>query len=214
MSCINVKNYRPPAVNMKEILRYAGAPEDCGDLIDLLRECLPEVSGRLSYRVCYGEFPVSIDGEWVDLGFTRSNSEDLRRALSRASGVIVFSATVGIEMDRIIARYGRLSPAKGLLFQAIGAERVESLCTRFEKDMRKEYWVSGWKICPRFSPGYGDIPLSMQSDILNTLDAARQIGVTLGESLLMSPTKSVTALMAITQLRGRAPLPLACQMKL
>ncbi len=211
MSCIFVKNYRAPVVNMREILRYAGAPEDRGDLIDLLRECLPELNGKLSYRVSYGEFPVSMDGEWVDLGFTRSRSEDLRRALSCAAGVIVFSATVGIEMDRLIARYSRISPAKALLFQAIGAERVESLCARFEKDMRKEYQPSGWKIRPRFSPGYGDIPLSMQRDILNVLDASRQIGVTLNESLVMSPTKSVTALMAITPLRGREPLPLSCQ---
>ena len=50
---------------------------------------------------------------------------------------------------------------------------------------------------PRFSPGYGDLPLSMQTDIFRVLDCPRKVGLTLNNSLLMSPSKSVTAIMGI-----------------
>ena len=50
---------------------------------------------------------------------------------------------------------------------------------------------------PRFSPGYGDLPLEMQRDIFRVLDCSRKIGLTLNESLLMSPSKSVTAIVGI-----------------
>ena len=50
---------------------------------------------------------------------------------------------------------------------------------------------------PRFSPGYGDLPLSLQRDIFRVLDCPRKIGLTLNESLLMSPSKSVTAIVGL-----------------
>ncbi len=208
MSCIYVKHYRAPSLNVREILRYAGSREEASDLLPLLRECLAEIEGKLSYRICYGVFPVSSQEEWIDLGFSQSNSKDLRKTLFGCEGVIVFGATVGIEMDRLIARSARISPAKALMLQSIGAERVESLCRRFELDMRREYEKKGWKILPRFSAGYGDIPLTMQREILDVLNATRKIGVSLNQSLLMSPSKSVTAMLGIRAIRGRELLPL------
>jgi cobalamin-dependent methionine synthase I len=50
---------------------------------------------------------------------------------------------------------------------------------------------------PRFSPGYGDLSLSVQSDLLNVLDARRNIGLTLSDSLMMIPQKSVTAIVGL-----------------
>ena len=50
---------------------------------------------------------------------------------------------------------------------------------------------------PRFSPGYGDLPLELQKDVFRVLDCPRKIGLSLNESLLMSPSKSVTAIIGI-----------------
>ncbi len=50
---------------------------------------------------------------------------------------------------------------------------------------------------PRFSPGYGDLPLALQPDLLHFLNAQRWVGITVGKTLLMSPMKSVTAIMGI-----------------
>ena len=50
----------------------------------------------------------------------------------------------------------------------------------------------------RFSPGYGDFPFSQQRDFFDVLDITRRIGVSLTESGLMLPQKSVTALIGVS----------------
>ena len=91
-------------------------------------------------------------------------------------------------------KYSKISPSKALMFQALGAERIESLCDTFCNDMNNELGV---RLKPRFSAGYGDLPLEVQKDIFRVLDCPRKIGLTLNDSLLMSPTKSVTAIVGI-----------------
>ena len=49
----------------------------------------------------------------------------------------------------------------------------------------------------RFSPGYGDFDLKYQKDILEYLDANKKIGISLTDSLMMIPTKSITAIIGI-----------------
>ena len=56
---------------------------------------------------------------------------------------------------------------------------------------------SGARLRPRFSPGYGDLPLEMQKDIFSLLGCPSNVGITLNESLIMSPSKSVTAIVGI-----------------
>ena len=89
-------------------------------------------------------------------------------------------------------KYSKISPVKALIFQAIGAERIEKLCDVFCKDIAKER-----KTKPRFSPGFGDLPLTIQKDIFAALDCGKNIGLSLTDSMLMSPTKSVTAIVGI-----------------
>ena len=98
-------------------------------------------------------------------------------------------------LDRLIARYSSLSPVRALCLQAIGAERIESLCDTFQTELC--YATFHGRIHARFSPGYGDLPLDFQREIFRTLDCPRRIGLSLSESLLMSPSKSVTALIGI-----------------
>ena len=197
MGTVSIKKYRQPYWDRKEILRYAGAKEATDEVSALLEECLAEAEGKLSYQVCYAIFPVREEGEMLDLGFARTASAHLRKNLSGCGEVAVFGATVGLELDRLIARYSRISPARALLFQAIGAERIEALCDCFNEEIGMEARARGKVTRPRFSPGYGDLPLDLQRDIFRVLDCSRKIGLTLNDSLLMTPTKSVTALIGI-----------------
>ena len=96
-------------------------------------------------------------------------------------------------IDRLITKYTTVSPVKSLVFQGIGAERIEALCDAFCRYIEKEYS----KTKPRFSPGYGDLDLSFQREIFEVLQCSKKIGVTLNGSLLMSPTKSVTAIIGV-----------------
>ena len=194
-----IKDYQAPAIRYDEILRYACAGRGVQDplLQEQIVHCIKEFEGRLSYRVCYELFPVHVSEEAVVFPFARCLSRDLSKNLQDCSEVLLFAATVGRAPDRMMMRYGRTAPAKALLFSAIGSERIESLCDLFEEEQRTLFQAQGKTLCPRFSPGYGDLPLALQKEIFAVLQPERSIGVTLNDSLLMSPCKSVTALIGI-----------------
>ena len=188
------RTYEAPAFCRGEILRYAGCGNANDEIMPLLESCIKEAENHLVYRVCYRELSFGLNGDMCDFEVFRFRSANLASNLESCKSVILFAATVGVGIDRLIAKYGRLSPAKALMFQAIGAERIEALCDTFCKDIEVELH-SGPR--PRFSPGYGDLPLSVQRDIFSVLDCGKRIGLVLNDSLLMSPSKSVTAFMGI-----------------
>ena len=119
-------------------MRYAGVKGEAAELDALLDECLKELDGKLSCKVCYSEYPVKIEGDAIDITFAMVSSKDLAKNLKGCGHVLVFAATVGLGVDRLIAKYGSISPTKSLLFQAIGAERIESLCN-FIKTTTKDF---------------------------------------------------------------------------
>ena len=186
-----------PPVNRQEVLRYAAAGDASPEVTALLEDALAEALPLLSSRVCWAEFPLARRGDLLDLGFSETGSTALRQNLRHCEKLVVFAATIGLGLDRLITRYGRISPAKALLLQAIGAERIEALCDSFCEMVRREASASGLYPAPRFSPGYGDLPITLQEDIFRVLDCSRKIGLTLNESLLMSPSKSVTAIVGL-----------------
>ncbi len=191
------KIYDAPQINTREIMRYAQISQSAPETDALINNCLKEVREKLTFKVCYAHFTINICDEIINFGFAKTNSVSLRKNLQGCESIILFAATVGIEIDRLIAKYSRISPAKALMFQAIGTERIESLCDAFNNDITAEYRALGMDTSPRFSPGYGDLPLELQSDVFNVLDCPRKIGISLNESLLMSPSKSVTAIIGI-----------------
>ena len=186
-----------PSWNKHEIMRYAcirGANDTYNDLIDA---CIAEAEAVLSYRVCYAILPVSYTDDQLYIGKINAPYQTIGKAIRNAEEVLLFAATVGAPFDRLIQKYSLLEPSKALMMQAIGAERAESLCDAFCGMMKTELCRNGKCLTPRVSPGYGDIPMEMQRDIFTVLDCSRQIGLTLDESLLMSPSKSVTAIAGI-----------------
>ncbi|MBR6788698.1 MAG: Vitamin B12 dependent methionine synthase activation subunit [Clostridia bacterium] len=165
--------------------------------LDILNECIDEISEKLTYKVCFCRVSVSICDDKVDFGFSVTHSVDLTKNLNGCDNAIIFSATIGIELDRAIAKYSVVSPIKALFFQAIGAERIESLCDVFNDDAERTSFSENKYTRPRFSPGYGDFSLDFQKEIFRLLDCPRKIGLTLNDSLLMSPSKSVTGIIGI-----------------
>ena len=183
--------------NLGEINRYLGVKEENSDIRRLINECISEAEDAFTYKVCYREFDLKFEDEFIDLGFDKVKSKKLEKNLFSCEKIILFSATVGAGIDRLIKRYSRISESKAVIFQAIGSERVESLCNLFNNEIKEEFSCKCCSLKPRFSPGYGDFDLECQRKIISVLDCPRAIGVTLNESLLMSPSKSVTALIGI-----------------
>ena len=189
-----VKRYRNIEPDLSEVRRYAGCPKT-GEDDPLMLSCLSEL-GEIRGRVCWTRFPVTRTEDGLDLGFCRTSSKSLGINLKDCSSLVLFPCTLGLDLDRLLAKYGRLSPAKALWFQAIGAAGVEALCDRFCEEIRSGE-DGPVRTQPRYSPGFGDFGLEYQPFIFSALDCQRHIGLTLTDSFLMSPTKSVTALVGV-----------------
>ena len=159
-----------------------------------MNECIEEATQTLSYKACYCILPVNISGNTIDFGAFNVNSEKLTINLKDCEKTVLFGATLGTNIDRLIMKYGKISPTKALFFQAIGATMIEALCDEFCNEIKSNLNVN---LKSRFSPGYGDLDLSCQKDIFKILNCSKNIGLTLNDSLLMSPTKSVTAFVGI-----------------
>lgn len=187
------KTFDAPNINRREVLRYAKARE-CEELSSLVDSVIKEAEGAFTYKVCYTELEVQVSESGVDFSFFTAKSKSLAKNLNGCTRAIVFGATVGLGIDRLVAKYSRTSPSRALILNALGAERIEALCDEFCKSIKEEY---GAELCPRFSPGYADLPLDFQKEIFNLLDLPKRAGITLTDTMLMSPTKSVTAIIGI-----------------
>ena len=194
---VYTKSYPAPEIDRKEILRYAGVKEATAEICALMEECLTLCADSLSYNVCYMSLPIKVSCESIDLGFASVSSSCLKKNLLGCDSIVLFAATLGSALDRLITRYGALSPSKAFMLQAIGAERIEALCNTFNREISAEAKADGKGTAPRFSAGYGDFPLEYQKEICEVLDCQRKIGITLQKSLIMLPTKSVTAIIGI-----------------
>ena len=120
---------------------------------------------------------------------------------SRLAGkdVVLLCGTIGSEFDTWQRRLSALSAADALISQRIGLDAVEKVMDELEKRLRLEVEVEveGRKLKPRRSPGYGDLPLELSREIINRLDATKKIGVSITDSNLLVPSKSVTAICEI-----------------
>lgn len=187
-------------LNEREVWRYAGyrglTNEITEELKQILKQVMDELKQVCTYKVCYRRMDIRWKNDMPLLPFP-STSKNLAKCLRGSSQIVLFAATIGLEIDRYIARYQKLSPVKALIAQAYGAERIENLCDTFCNEIQDMVMKEGYCCSTRYSPGYGDLPLETQVEIFKLLDCSRQIGISLNSSLLMSPSKSVTAIMGL-----------------
>lgn len=183
-------------LNVSETLRYLGygrtnVPSE--SVRGLLCECESEILAAQDLRACYSVFDIAAEGEKLDLGFAKVESHSLSLNLAGCKKIVLFACTAGAGIDRLIAKYSRISPAKAAVMQAAGAALVEDWCEELCGMFKREYGATK----PRFSCGYGDLPLTLQRDIFTALSVAKNIGITLSDDCFMTPTKSVTAIVGI-----------------
>ncbi len=178
----------------KEALRYMGYKKGIPseELDEIYEECLREYKKAALYKAAFKEIPVTVSDGAVDFGFCRIENENLCKNLKDCKSAVIFAATAGVGVDRLIMRYSKISPAKGMICDCIASSAIEVWC-----DEVNESCVGNRKSRPRFSPGYGGVSLEYQKDILIFLDAERRLGITLNNSLMMAPIKTVTAFVGI-----------------
>ena len=123
-------------------------------------------------------------------------SRDLGRNLSGCSKVALLAATLGPQVDALIRRHSSMNPVYASILQATGAMFIEELVDITNSEIKKIAEAAGLKTKPRYSPGYGDVPLEVQKDFFRLLPCTR-IGLTLMDTLIMAPEKSVTAFVGL-----------------
>lgn len=183
-------------VNRREVYRYLGygshGPDD--RTIQLVEECLVKLESVSAPRFFSRSFPLHFLPEGgMDFGCFQTVSYDLAKNLENCDKVIFFAATLGTGPDMLLRRYERLEMSRAVVIQAAAAAMIESWCDRKNEELRREAAGRGEYLRPRYSPGYGDFSLQCQRGVINALQAEKTVGITLTESLLMTPTKSVTA---------------------
>lgn len=181
-------------IDRKQTLRYLGyyGAKSTDGIQAELETCEKLILPALSPRACFEEFAIS-RGDMLDLGFAKTESKSLAANLEGCNKIVLFAATVGAEVDRLILKYGKLSPARALILQAMGSAAIECWCDDINDIIKKKYGEAK----PRFSCGYGDLPLELQRDIFTALCVTKRLGITLSDNLFMTPTKSVTAIIGI-----------------
>ena len=194
-------------VNRREIYRYLGyrgqLPDDT--VCQMVEEVLQEILRVIKPKNVYQSYECSVQNGEVILqnGIQKEGivfrSRNLADNLAQCHKVILVAATLGVEADKLIGRYEIMNMAKASVAQACSAACIEAYCNLLQEEIRKQALDEGFYLRPRFSPGYGDLPLEAQKTFFSCVECTKRLGLTLTDSLLMYPTKSVTAFIGMTK---------------
>lgn len=192
-----VKHYESPSpINTRTVLRYMGAREDDARLLGRVILAINALKGMLAYRTVYAVYPVTVTEDTVSFPFTSVKSLSLARHLRGCTYAVLMAATIGDATDRMMEKT-KDEPLTALIYQSIGSERIEALCDSLESEIAWGASRKGYTARRRFSPGYGDLPLTFQKEMFAVLDCPSKIALTLRDTMIMAPTKSVSAIIGM-----------------
>lgn len=195
---MRIKFLREPHVRRAEMLRYAR----CGDGVGVEKEAEQAqrlVDDLIRPAAASVVFDIKRDGEKLFVADTELEGKSIKKLLAPCKKCVVMAITVGFELDMKIAALGSSSPALSLLADAAASSAVEDACDACCESIESELGV---KLTPRFSPGYGDLPLNIQPALLTLTNARRDLGLTVGSGCMLSPIKSVTAIAGIKEVKN------------
>lgn len=185
-------------LDTKEILRYMGYPEDCA-ADERIGAMIEKCSAQLLFlaRPKYIEKQFAIDRADNEIRLVgseiRLGGQSIYKHLSDCESCVVMAATLGIEADRAIRRAQLSSVSEALVMDACATTYIEAFCDEAEAEINQKYGACNF----RFSPGYGDLPISLQRELLLLLQAEKRIGLCVNASNLLIPGKSVTAILGV-----------------
>lgn len=195
---MRIKLLREPHVRRAEMLRYAR----CGDGVGVEKEAEQAqrlVDDLIRPAAAAVVFDIKRDGEKLFVADTELEGKSIKKLLAPCNKCVVMAITVGFELDMKIAALGSASPALSLLADAAASSAVEDACDACCESIESELGV---KLTPRFSPGYGDLPMNIQPALLTLTNARRDLGLTVGSGCMLSPIKSVTAIAGIKEVKN------------
>ena len=184
-------------INRSDVLRYVGwfhdtLPPKMDKLVD---RCISETAALCVPRWRFTRVSVQKTPEGMLLGNELLlTGNDARQLLDGCESAYLLGATIGVRVESVIRQKMLTAPDEGVLFDAAASSAVEAVADRAEAAIREQ---EPQPLTVRFSPGYGDLPITVQPTLLKLLDAPRKLGLSLTDSLLLTPTKSITAILGV-----------------
>ena len=179
-----------------EALRYLGFGQKQPDntTLTLLRRAAQELAATVQERIIFLMLPLTMEDSCVFAGNARFESAKLAAHLSASERCVLLCATLGVGVDRLLARYSAREMGYAAVLNAAASAWIEAFLDEWQQGFLLEH--PEFSAVSRFSPGYGDWDIADQPKILNLLSAWR-IGVTATQSHMLVPVKSVTAILGL-----------------
>ncbi len=196
----------PSRLDLDEVLRCMGCPPEQADPVtrEAAEQAASDILGVMEPRWTWRIFPLREQPEGVLLeGGLLLPGESIRSHLAGCSRGILFCATLGTGPDLLIRRAGTGSMLRTLALDCAASAGVEAVCDWIEETLQQQ--MPDMHFRWRFSPGYGDLPVSLQPEILRVLDAGRRTGLTATPSCILLPRKSVTAVLGLSDTPAPPP---------
>lgn len=185
--------------NTDEVLRYLGAdanaPEDLRQQVETLAQ---ELAQRIQPRYTYRLYPLIRERNHFYLpqtGMTLAG-RTAGTMLDTCDQAVLLCCTLGAEFDALLRARQARDMAQAAILDACGSALVEAGCDALTAELAAQF--PDRHLTDRFSPGYGDLPLTLQPMICTALDTHRRLGVHVTASLLLNPGKSVTAIIGLS----------------
>ena len=185
--------------DIDEALRYLGVgPHPPKELRQQAAAVAEELSAQVQPRYTYKLFPLVREADGFRLSGTDLllSGQTVQRMLAQCGQAILLACTLGTKFDDMVRSAQARNMARAVILDACGSALVEKGCDEAERDIAVRF--PGLYLTDRFSPGYGDLPLSLQPGICAVLDAERRVGIHVTPSFLMNPSKSVTAVIGLS----------------
>lgn len=178
---------------VSEALRYLGIRDD--SMRPQAEQMLRSITEtpRYTYRV----FDLTFQEGIPSLSGLILPGNTAKKMLAGCEKAVLLSCTMGLQFDARLRALQARSMADALILNACGSALVEQGCDEAEKEISARF--PDLYLTDRFSPGYGDLPLDTQKGICAALDVHRRLGISLTDSMLMNPSKSVTAIIGLSR---------------
>lgn len=189
------------SIDEDEVLRYLGhkdqeIDENINNLID---ESIEEMQNIIMPKTIYREFQIERIQDKLHLTGSELNlqGKSIEGHLKDSNKCLLIALTLGYKVDRLISFNEKTNLTKAIILDACATSAIESFANKVSGNLGKKYMKNGQGLTSRFSPGYGDLDISIQSKFLDLLNARRTIGLTATSHSILIPRKSVTAIIGI-----------------
>ena len=190
---------------IREVYRYLGYQKEkhqlTPDMEQLIDDGIQEVLDKADPRVVLSDaLPLEHNEQGFGIGRLTLSGSDIREHLKNCQQIVLMGATLGTAVDQLIRRTEILDMAKAVILDAAANVVIEEVCEKAEETLRQQMSQDRKYTTIRYSPGYGDLPIETQNEILRMLDAPRKIGLSVTPTHIMTPRKSITSIMGIADI--------------